>query len=169
MSSDRPHTFHWLAGAAFVALLIASSLVDRGGNDLVRTVGVGVLLLSPFLFVPPFFLLKKYGGAKDGEPFFDTTVTVDHGLYAIVRHPQYLGYMVLMLGFVLLSQHVLTVLFGLAGIVFFYLHTVQEDRFCRERLGEEYREYASDVPSFNIVVGVIRYLRRRQGSPRKMM
>jgi len=160
--SRRPQLLDWCAAIAFVALLIANNFADRGSNGTLRALGVVLLLLSPFLFVPPFVLLKKYGRADEDGSFVDTNVTVDRGLYAVVRHPQYLGYMFLVMGFALLSQNVLTVAIGAAAILFFYLHTVKEDQFCREHLGEGYGEYASRVPRFNLVLGAIRYFRRKR-------
>jgi isoprenylcysteine carboxyl methyltransferase (ICMT) family protein YpbQ len=160
---DRPQLLDWCAGGAFVVLLIAHNFVDGGDNAVVRTLGVAFLLLSPLLFVPPFVLLKKYGSADENGTFFDTNVTVDRGLYAVVRHPQYLGYMTLILGFVLLSQHWVTTAIGIAAIVFFCLHTVQEDRFCRKQLGEAYLLYSRRVPRFNIVAGMVRYVMTGRG------
>ena len=161
-SVPRPQLLDWCAAVTFVALLIANGFIGSGSNRVLRTLGATLLLLSPFLFVPPFFLLKKYGSADEGGSFFDTNATVDRGVYAVVRHPQYLGYMLMVLGFALLSQHVLTATIGAAAILFFYLHTVKEDQFCRENLGEGYREYAGRVPRFNLVLGTIRYFRRKR-------
>jgi len=158
-----PHFLDWCAAAAFVVLLIAHIVVDSGDNRVLRTLGIALLLISPLLFIPPFFLLKKHGGTPEGGPFFETHVTVDRGLYAVVRHPQYLGYMFLVLGFVLLSQHVLTAAVGIAAVVFFYLHTVQEDRFCRVHLGDKYVAYCSRVPRINIVAGLVRYVMKGRG------
>jgi len=158
---ERPQLLDWCAAVAFVALLIANNFAEGGDNSMLRTLGVVLLLLSPFLFVPPFVLLKKYGRADEDGSFFDTNVTVDRGLYAVVRHPQYLGYMFLVLGFVLLSQNVLTAAIGAAAMLFFYLHTVKEDQFCLEHLGEAYGEYAGRVPRFNLVLGVIRHFSKR--------
>jgi len=36
--------------------------------------------------------LRKKGGAPKGESIVHTRVLVDSGVYAVVRHPQYLGF-----------------------------------------------------------------------------
>ena len=110
MSAPRPHIWHWLAGVAFVGLLMASVFVDRGDNDVLRILGVASLLLSPFLFVPPFVLLRKYGGAKDGEPFFDKPAF----------HNWLVAVSFLALGFTELAARLPNALVGLATVLATY-------------------------------------------------
>jgi protein-S-isoprenylcysteine O-methyltransferase Ste14 len=89
-----------------------------------------------------------------------TRTIVDQGLYAITRHPQYLGYMFLACGFALLSQHSQVFLLAALGVTFFYLQALKEERYCLARLGEAYSQYLRRVPRFNIVLGIVRLLQR---------
>ena len=89
-----------------------------------------------------------------------TDAVVDQGLYAITRHPQYLGYIFLACGFALLSQHWAAFLLAAAGSTFFYLQAVREERSCFARFGEPYEQYLWRVPRFNIVLGIVRLLQR---------
>lgn len=149
-----------LAAGAFVVLLVTDHFVRRGTNDVLHTVGTIVLLSSPLFMFAPFYLLKRYGHLATGARFFETTRVVDRGLYAIMRHPQYFGYILLVLGFTLHSQHYSTAIIGGAAILLFYIQSVREERFCVERLGAEYVDYMRRVPRFNILLGSLRYLAR---------
>lgn len=161
-TSRPPQLLDWFAVAAFSALIVSGQLVERGNNRILCYVGAACLILGPVFFIPPFILLKKHGQTDHGSPYFDTNVPVDRGLYAVVRHPQYLGYILLALGFMLLSQHVLTVTLGAIAIFFFYLHTLREEVFCIRHLGRGYDDYCKRVPRFNAVSGTIRYLVRKR-------
>jgi protein-S-isoprenylcysteine O-methyltransferase Ste14 len=154
-----PHTVYGLiAFGCTVALLITDRLIARGDNALLHALGIVALLLSPAFIVPPFFHLPKYGRSAAGT-YYATRWVVDRGLYAVVRHPQYLGYALMAAGFALLSQHVVTVTLGAGAIATFYIHTLHEEAFCAKRFGEQYRTYMQRVPRFNAVRGLWLYWR----------
>jgi len=90
----------------------------------------------------------------------DTKAVADRGLYALVRHPQYLGYILLFSGFSLLSGHWATYLIAAAGIAVLYAQTVAEEHVCQTRLGPAYRDYMARVPRFNLILGLWRYLKK---------
>lgn len=122
--------------------------------------GAGFLVVSVFFFVPPFYLLGKHGRVEKGRHYFETTALVDRGVYGIVRHPQYLGYCLLVFGFILRSQRAVTGLLGGLAVVLLYFQALREERFCAMQLGAEYEEYSRRVPRFNFVKGIVNYLRR---------
>lgn len=154
-----PRLFAWLASLVTILLLIASLFLERGDNVYLRGAGVAVLALSGVFIFAPFFLLPKHGRSQDGEAYMQTGAVVDRGLYALVRHPQYLGYMLLAAGFALLSQHWAIVLLAAAGVACFYVQAVREEGYCLAHFGEPYERYCRRVPRFNIVLGAIRLLR----------
>ncbi len=49
-------------------------------------------------------------------------------------------------GFMLTSQNCFIVLLGALAIIFFYLHAIDEEKFCRKKFGEEYERYAKRIP-----------------------
>lgn len=157
----RPQAPWWIAASATVATFAADLIVERGTNGELRVAGVALLVLAPFFFVPPFFLLKKHGGTEDGGSYFSTTKVVDRGVYAVVRHPQYVGYALLAVGFALRTQAVVSWAAALVAVVFFYIQAVLEERFCAWQLGVDYAAYANRVPRFNFVTGLFRSLRNR--------
>ncbi|MGB7062701.1 MAG: isoprenylcysteine carboxylmethyltransferase family protein [Candidatus Zixiibacteriota bacterium] len=155
----KPYVFDWIAGVFTFAIFVLSRFFERGGIPALRWVGVVVLIAALTLAFLPIFTLRKYGQVKKGKSYMDTSVLVDGGIFSIVRHPQYLGYMFFNFGFVLTSQHCVIALLGALAISFFYLHTLDEERFCRKKFGEDYIQYSRKVPRLNLILGVIRLCR----------
>jgi len=70
------------------------------------------------------------------------------GPYAHVRHPQYVGFVLIMFGFLLQWPTLLT-LAMFPVLVWMYVHLArQEEREARAQFGEAYAEYARRVPAF---------------------
>lgn len=160
---QAPRLLAWLASLATVLLLMASLFLERGENAPLRLVGVALLALSSLFIFVPFWLLASQAQSHGGETYMQTGVVVDRGLYAVVRHPQYLGYMLLACGFGLLSQHWLAVVLAVLVVVCFYLQGVQEEGYCLAQFGDAYARYLRQVPRFNALLGLVRLLRRGRG------
>jgi protein-S-isoprenylcysteine O-methyltransferase Ste14 len=166
--TDRlPEALDWGASIVIVIIVIVGQYLERGQNPFVRGAGLVVLVLACVFYFPPLFLLQRHGGAGEGQHPMDTNVVVDRGLYSIVRHPQYLGYILLVLGFVCLFQNLTIVVLGALAIALFYGHTVREERYCIQKFGREYENYVQTVPRFNVILGIIRHLARRRASREK--
>jgi protein-S-isoprenylcysteine O-methyltransferase Ste14 len=157
---DPPKTYAWIASLATLAVIVTAQFVPRGDSAVLRLVGVGALALAAAFIFPPFLLLARHGGRDEGESYLQTRGLVDRGLYAVVRHPQYLGYILLAAGFALLSQHTATLLLGAVAVTSFVLQALAEERTCLAHLGEPYRRYLHRVPRFNVLLGIIRLLAR---------
>jgi len=148
----------WVATAFSVAVLVTQLFLERGVNPYFRAAGIACLLLSPIFIFPPFLLLARHGRPPRGQPYCCTTVIVDRGVYAIVRHPQYVGYVLLTLGFAALSQHTLTSILAVCSAGAFYVQSLREEAFVRKQPGQDYSEYMRRVPRFNFLAGLFRYL-----------
>jgi protein-S-isoprenylcysteine O-methyltransferase Ste14 len=105
---------------------------------------------------------RKKGGAPKGESVVHTTVLVDSGVYAVVRHPQCLGFMIFVLALVLMSQHWLSVISGVLGSALFYRDVLREEQMSVEKFGDDYKRYMERVPRMNFLIGILRLLRRRR-------
>ena len=154
--TPEPHWINLLGFLCTILVLVSSFLLPRGGNLWIRMLGVFMLLLASVLMFLPFYYLKKFGGVREGHPYYETTILVRKGLYRLIRHPQYLGYCLLSAGFALLSQHNIVIILAVTAIILFYIYTVKEEAFCLKRLGEPYRIYMRQVPRFNIITGFFR-------------
>lgn len=71
------------------------------------------------------------------------------GPYATIRHPQYLGFIIIMLGFLFQWPTLLTlIMFPI--LVAMYIHLAhQEERDSLAEFGEQYTRYAAATPAFN--------------------
>ena len=84
---------------------------------------------------------------------------VRRGPYAVVRHPQYLGYILINLTFMLSNPLWLAFILGAVAIVCFYFYARQEEERLQASFGSAYQEYMQRVPSFNPLLGLLRLLR----------
>jgi len=123
-----------------------------------------VILAVGFIFIfLPMVVLRSKGKPEKGKDFAHTTIIVDSGIYALVRHPLYLGWLLMYVAVILFSQHWLIVIMGILGIVCMYLISRQEDRRLIEKFGDTYERYMRSVPAMNLLAGIIRSLIGRKG------
>jgi len=156
----HPQLFGWIAGALTMAVLVLAVFLERGELVSLRKIGAGVLIAAGALVFLPFMTLRKHGKPPKGKSYMDATVVVDRGIYAIVRHPQYLGYILLNLGFMLMLQSPFALSLGILAIAFFLVHTIQEDKFCAARFGESWQDYSRKTPRLNFPLGIVRLVRK---------
>ena len=92
-----------------------------------------------------------------------STVLVESGTYGIVRHPQYLGMILMMCASILVSQHWLFALIGVPLIVSGFTKFIKdEEEHLIAKFGDDYKRYMKKVPRINLLLGIIRLLRRRK-------
>jgi len=73
---------------------------------------------------------------------------VNDGIYRYIRHPQYLGFLVLTLGMNIQYTTILTLLMWPLLIVLYYRLARIEEKEVEEKFGEEYRQYKQKTPMF---------------------
>ncbi len=156
-------TLVWAAWSVLTILqtLLSFVLYNQEGVESVRYLAWAVWVVMCIFGIVPIFTLRRKGGVPDGKGYVHTTALVDTGVYAVVRHPQYLSFMLLNLFLILVAQHWLITLIGLPAMALSYLIALDADRFGVERFGEEYTRYMQTVPGTNFPLGLIRLLRRR--------
>jgi protein-S-isoprenylcysteine O-methyltransferase Ste14 len=84
---------------------------------------------------------------------------IEWGIYGLVRHPMYLGAMVLFLSWVFFRPHWIIALISLANIAIVYWFILQGEHQNITMFGDTYRRYMETVPRMNVVAGLIRRLR----------
>jgi len=165
---DERETFSlpgWVTLVLFVGVVVSEYFWGDGDVLFCRVLGVSCLALAAVFTFLPFYQLKKYGQVPAAKSYMDTCVVVDQGLYAIVRHPQYVGHILFFGGFFFLTQNGVSLVLASLGILNIVLHALREERECLERFGGSYAAYRRRVPPFNFVLGFIQYL--RHASPEK--
>lgn len=118
------------------------------------TVGTGVLLILLAMRT-----LRKRGRLEDQGDFTETTVVVKQGVYSVVRHPLYLGWLLGYPAAMLVSQHWLVVIVGLMGMMSMIQIIRRADGELIAKFGPEYEDYMREVPQLNIILGMARKFR----------
>jgi protein-S-isoprenylcysteine O-methyltransferase Ste14 len=104
--------------------------------QLIVYAGWAVLVAGLALIFSSMFYLRTRGQPEEGGDFTQTTQLVQSGLYAVVRHPLYLGWLLMYLAAMFLSQHWIVAVLALLGMASMVLIVRQEDRFLIERFGD---------------------------------
>ncbi len=73
---------------------------------------------------------------------------VTHGPYRFTRNPQYVGDILLVLGYGLFTNSALALVAGAFMSVWFFLASFVEEPYLRARFGPAYEAYARQVPRF---------------------
>lgn len=143
--------------------LVLTGLVDPGYSRTAYIIGWPVWALGMALIMAPIILFPRKGGVEKGRSFIHTTRLVDTGFYGIVRHPQYLGgILALFVTTLLWYPHWIFAALGAAGTAAVYMSCRVEDRLMIAKFGDAYREYMKKVPRLNLVLGLIRFLKRKR-------
>ena len=137
-------------------------LDNPAGIEELRYAGWLIFAVGIVLIFLPMFVLRSKGKVKKEKDWTETTVFVDTGIYSVVRHPLYLGWLLMYLAIILWNRHWLTIIVGVSGMICIYLISKQEDQRLVEKFGDDYKRYMLSVPRMNLLVGVIRLLRRRK-------
>ena len=152
-----------LAGVSFISLVAWCILFyNWAGLDWLLYLGWAVFVLGIVIIVMNRVALKRRGRAPDGGAWLRTTVVVDSGIYAVVRHPMYLGFILVLLAPILITQHWLTALFSVPWILLLCNAVRGEDKRNIEKFGDDYERYMQSVPGMNLALGLIRLLRRKK-------
>jgi protein-S-isoprenylcysteine O-methyltransferase Ste14 len=83
---------------------------------------------------------------------------ITRGIYRTIRHPQYLGLILVTLGELVVWPTIPTAVLWPVLTALYYRQAKREDGILRERYGEEFEEYARRTPMFIPRVGPLRSL-----------
>jgi len=105
---------------------------------------------------------RKKGGVKKGKSYIYTTKLADTGIYSIVRHPQYVTFILWAIAGMLLFQHWVIIILGIPIIPLTYIDLIRADKDSIEKFGDDYKQYMQRVPRANFLLGIIRLLQRKR-------
>jgi protein-S-isoprenylcysteine O-methyltransferase Ste14 len=130
---------------------------------LVAYTGVALYVLSGILFgLLPVFEFRKHGRVSQGKSYIHTTTLVETGIYSVVRHPQYITFILWAIAGMLVFQHWIVVLIGIPIIPLTYIDIIKADHDSIETFGDAYKHYMKRVPRVNFLRGVIQYQQARR-------
>ena len=126
-------------------------------------IGVCLYIFSGLVFGwLPVIEFRKKGKVREGKSYIHTTKLVDTGIYSIVRHPQYVTFMLWAIAGVLLFQHWIIILLGIPIFPLTYIDLIKADRDVIDKFGDEYKCYMKKVPRANFLLGIIRRFRKKE-------
>jgi protein-S-isoprenylcysteine O-methyltransferase Ste14 len=119
-------------------------LTDRLGfwtidGDAVRWLGVALVAIGgPLRIAPVFVLGTRFSGLVAIQPGHQLVTT---GMYSVIRHPSYLGLLLMMLGWGLAFRSAIGVLLGALLIAPLAARMNAEERLLQSQFGGEYDAY----------------------------
>jgi protein-S-isoprenylcysteine O-methyltransferase Ste14 len=165
-------SFSWMdwVPATFTSLLFISQVIvgvyllsEVSQIEILAYVGVGLYVFSGMVFGAfPVFEFRKKGGVRKEQSYIHTTKLVDTGIYSVVRHPQYVTFMLFAIAGMLLFQHWIVIILGILIIPLTYIDLIKADKACIEKFGDDYKAYMKKVPRANFLLGIIRRFRKSE-------
>ena len=154
-----------LSSVLFVSQIIVGIylLSDVSQIQILAYVGAGLYVLTGIVFGGlPVIEFRRKGRVRKGKSYIHTTKLVDTGIYSIVRHPQYVTFILWAIAGMLLFQHWIIILLGLPIIPLTYIDLIRADKDAIEKFGDEYKAYMKRVPRSNFLLGITRLLRHKK-------
>jgi protein-S-isoprenylcysteine O-methyltransferase Ste14 len=166
MNEMPERTFSWkdhapgtLSSILFISQIVVGVYLLPGVSqiEVLAYAGVGLYASSGMILgLLPVFEFRKKGGVKKGKSYVHTTKLVDTGIYSVVRHPQYVTFIMWAFSGMLLFQHWIVILLGVPIIPLTYIDLIKADKACVERFGDAYIAYMKKVPRANFLLGIVR-------------
>jgi len=141
-----------ILGITFFLNIIAMNLYPQIIKGLI-IIGWIILGIGALFVVLSIVTLRRKGISK----------IIDSGVYSIVRHPMYVGGMVMFFSHIFFGQNLIVVISTIIAIVCCYLIILSADQRNLEKFGDDYKRYMQKVPRMNFLLGSIRLLRHRNG------
>lgn len=136
----------------FLTLISLGWSWTRLGILLLKIVGL-VLYAPAVLFVAGSFIALRTKG-KPEDSWERTTKLIDTGVFQVTRHPMYFGTAIWTVGVMFCQQSIPSLILGLVAMFCFFMASKGEDKFNLEKFGDEYREFMTKVPMWNILAGL---------------
>ena len=165
-------SFSWIdfGPVTLVAILFISQIIvgiyllpEVSQIEILAYIGAGLYIISGLVFGwLPVIQFRRKGGVRRGKSYIHTTQMVDTGVYSIVRHPQYVTFILWAIAGMLLFQHWIIILLGIPIAPLTYIDLIRADNDAIEKFGADYKAYMKRVPRANFLLGIIRRYRARR-------
>ena len=103
------------------------------------------ILISIILFAAAGYL-SLYGIRIVFGEYREEPIMITHGMFSVIRHPIYLGALLVYPAVILLTQSVMSIPAWLMGILLYNWLAKDEEERMENLFGEKYRQYMNRVP-----------------------
>jgi protein-S-isoprenylcysteine O-methyltransferase Ste14 len=141
----------WLVCGATLLAFRRELFADRLNRNVFTTLaGTGLVLLGLWLNrrVHREFSWRRLVGLPELTPERHPGGVVRSGIYANLRHPRYLEFMMTFVGLALLTGAVGIFVLAIVTILLYLIVAPLEERELRQQYGQAYEAYRSEVPRF---------------------
>ena len=127
-------------GHLLAVLMTSSGIISLDlAVDIVMTISLILILIGLLLAGFGWHAIYKCKGRL-----------VKSGLYSRIRHPQYLGFILIIIAFNIQWPTIITLIMGPVLIYMYYRLAKKEERILIHKFGAEYIDYMKSVPGFYI-------------------
>ena len=113
-------------------------------SNYLQIIGLILIIITIILALFSLLSLKLIGKPKIGVE--DTTILINSTIFAIIRHPLYLGFIFWGISQILIIQSYVSLILGLLAVLFAYISAKKEDEYNIGKFGEKYKNYMKKVP-----------------------
>ena len=113
-------------------------------------IGWGLFCLGLVFVILSILTLRRKG----------TSGVINTGIYSVLRHPMYVGGLLLFVSHPFLIQHWVIATSSLIASICMYVIIRHGDQHNCEKFGDEYVRYMQEVPQINFIRGIIRRLQQ---------
>ena len=148
---------HLIGHIAYIALyvvLIISTIFLYNSANLAILLYAGWIILAFGII----FLLWSSKSRKKGH----VESLVESGIYAFVRHPEYLGHILIIFALIIISQHWISLIVGAILVALLCLAMIEEEKGNIEKFGKAYMDYMKRVPRINLIAGIIKQMHSKR-------
>jgi protein-S-isoprenylcysteine O-methyltransferase Ste14 len=146
---NASYALHIFTFIAYFVLLFV--LETPPALDFLQYIGLVLFVLGiVFLTLSLLALLRNKTGAL-----------ITSGVYGIVRHPMYLGAILLFTAMVCFLPHWIMLLLSAINIIIVYRLMIEGEAQNINKFGSEYQEYMRVVPRANPLVGLMKWIKKK--------
>jgi len=136
--------------------LITSSIIFYNSANLATLLYAGWVILACGLTILIISSQTRRRAHRVGKTL------IQSGIYAYVRHPEFLGHMLIITSLILMAQHPISAAIGLVLLLLLCFEILEEDKRNIEKFGDAYKDYMRRVPRINLLAGIIKSTRERR-------
>jgi protein-S-isoprenylcysteine O-methyltransferase Ste14 len=136
--------FTWTLGSTSVSTLWYFLTIITG-EQLFYSIFMGIIVPLSNIIIISGILLVIFGWS---HVFRGKNTLVTNGIYKYVRHPQYLGFLLITLGMNVIWITLSTLVLWPALVFLYFKLAKEEDAILEQKFGKQFIDYKNEVPMF---------------------